>query len=131
MSQKSEQDRLVVGTWSFHYRSEDIHALANNWGFGVASNGFIAKVFNNSFGDWTAAVGVERAWLQPRWGPLGALLGFRAGVIYGYDGEFHPMAEALPVVPIGELLAGLRVGPVSAEVALSPLVITFGGGLYF
>lgn len=127
----SDQHRLYLGLWSAHTFESDFPDFFSNRGLGVQYRSLFAVSFVNSYGERSLAAGAERAWAQWDAGPLDATLGFRAGLIYGYDEKLLDVAGVIPILPLLQPMAMLRLGPFVADVGWVPRVMSVSGSLVF
>jgi hypothetical protein len=130
-STNSGQDRIFLGMWTFHPFGDDPYPRESNNGFGVQYRSVFAFTCVNSFERRTYALGVERVWTEARRGPFGAMLGFRVGLIHGYDTELFRVAGETPVLPFAGTVALFRVGPVGGEVSWVYQAVSLVGAVFF
>jgi hypothetical protein len=124
----SPHDRLIVVMTSAHlYELEE--GWTENGALGLIAGGFFGASFITTHGPRGWVLGVERAWLEGSWGPARTMLGFRAGLVYGYDERLGSVAGAIPILPYAQPLAMLRLGPASLDLAYSWVVVSLTGGL--
>jgi len=116
--------RVYVGMWTAHVR-ELSRGMDQNSLLGLAYRGYYGGTFINSFGDRSLAAGVQRSVPPSRLSGLDLALGYRAGLLTGYDGRFAAAAEKSPVLPFLQLIANADRGSVGAEVAWAGLVASF------
>jgi len=58
-------------------------------------------------------------------------VGFRAGLVYGYDGRLGWLAEAVPVLPFAQPVLYTRIGPFTAAITSTWVVVSVTAGLRF
>lgn len=94
--------------------------------FGATVDGWHGATFLNSRRGrcWTG--GVERNWGS--WQPNGwrASLGYRLGLLYGYDGRMLPLAAKTPILIAPEILFDLDYRRVGIQVGYAGVVVTVG-----
>src|SRR5262245_14890566 len=97
-SGRREPTRVYVGMWTTHLKHETL-GLNNNWVAGLTYRGFFGATFLNSYGRRAYTAGIQRTIIgsQPR--PVGVSLGYRVGLVSGYDGRFMRIARETPVLP--------------------------------
>lgn len=102
---------LYLGMWTIHFGSLD-RGLDNNWLVGVLWGQIYGATFVNSYGDRGYSVGLQKKLSRGDVGPVPLHLGYRLGVVSGYDERFIGLASTLPVLPMVQLLVstGSRVG---------------------
>ena len=127
----SDHDRVFLGMWTAHPFGDDPYPQESNNGFGVQYRSVFGFTCINSFERRTYAVGVERVWLEARRGPLKVMLGFRAGLIHGYDTRLFRIAGDTPVLPFAGTVALLRLGPVGGEVSWVYQAVSLVGAVFF
>lgn len=130
-STSSRHDRVFLGMWTFHPFEPDPFDLQRNGGLGVQFRSFFGFTCVNSFERRTWVVGVERSWIEAERGPFGVLLGFRAGLIRGYDTDLFQVAGQTPVLPFAGVLALLHLGPVGGEVSWVYKAVSLVGAILF
>ncbi len=117
--------------WTLHPFEPDFPEFEANRGIGLQHGTFFVLTFVNSYDRQTVAAGVERSWIDGSWGPLGGMLGFRLGLVYGYDEELLDVAGRIPVIPAGQLLGLVRIGPVGAEISYVYRAISIMSAFHF
>lgn len=117
---QSGPSRLYVGMWTTHLRELD-RGVDSNHLVGVLFRGFYGATFINSFGDRAVTAGIQRV-LTPRPWTDGLALGYRAGLITGYDERFLSIAGWAPVIPFAQLIGSLDRGRVGVELAYAGVV---------
>jgi hypothetical protein len=130
-SRASRQDRVFLGMWTFHPFRDDPYPRESNNGFGAQYRSFFGFTCVNSFERRTYALGVERVWAETRSGPLGIMLGFRAGLIHGYDTRLFRIAGETPLLPFAGTVLLLRAGPVGGEVSWVYQAVSLVGAVFF
>ena len=98
--------RLYVGMWTLHFRDLD-RGLDNNWLVGMSRGPIYGATFINSFGRRAYSVGAQQT--AARWSPglVSLGLGYRAGLVTGYDERLFPLAGRTPVLPFVQPLITL------------------------
>lgn len=103
--------------------------FANNWAFGAIGNGFFGATFITTHGPRGWAAGFERAWAEGSWGPVRTMVGFRGGLVYGYDRRLGWVADKVPILPYGQPVLLARAGPVTVDLTYTWVVTSFTLGL--
>ena len=114
-SWQSPHDRILAGAFTTHFNYLWA-APKNSHAIGLICNGVLGGTFVTTYGRRAWVVAFERAWLEGSWGPTRTMLGFRAGLLYGYDESLFAMAGILPIIPYGQPLALIRWGPATLDV---------------
>lgn len=123
---RPEPDRLYGGLWALHLRRPEDGLSAHHL-IGVSWRGFVLGTFVNTHEgrSWVAGIGRSVATAKGRSGAL--RLGYRLGLLAGYDERLMDMADRYPVIPAFQLLGDGRYGPVGIQVGWTWIVLYFGG----
>ena len=130
-SAASSHDRIFLGMWTFHPFGDDPFLPESNNGLGLQYGGVFGFTCVNSFARRTYAVGVERIWFEAQRGRFGVMLGYRAGLIHGYDTELLRVEGETPILPFAGTVALLRLGPVGGEVSWVYQAVSLVGAVFF
>ncbi len=98
---------LALGMWTYHLKNEpqNMNNGRNNL-VGFLYRGFFAGTLTNSQYRRSYVIGFQRYWFtKPLAQDLTYQLGYRLGLIYGYDKRFGPLAERSPVLPFPQIIA--------------------------
>jgi hypothetical protein len=117
--------------WTFHPFSDDPFRLETNNGLGLQYRSLFAFTCVNSFDRRTYVAGTERVWFEARRGGFAAMLGFRIGLIRGYDTELLQVAGNTPVLPFAGTVALFRLGPIGGEVSWVYRAVSLVGAVFF
>jgi hypothetical protein len=113
--------RIYVGMWSTHLR--DIgRGLRQNWLVAAGWRGWYGGTFINSFGDRSFVAGIERTVARGSGGPVIPGVGYRLGIVTGYDERFIGIAGRVPALPMAQVTGEVAVGPTAVEVGWAGLV---------
>ena len=126
----SDQNRLLWGMWTVHLDDLD-DGWSNDGTVAVVYRGYYAGTFQTTHGPrgWTA--GFERLWLSGDWKWVGAMVGFRTGLVYGYDRRLGWMAEKYPILPFAQPVVYARLGPLTADFTYTWVVASLTAGVRF
>ena len=124
------QLRVYVGMWTIHFRDLG-GGFQQNWTLGVAWRGMIAGTFINSYGDRAYLAGLQGTMARGSDGTVVPRLGYRVGLLTGYDDRFLPIASKVPALPMVQLLGGLDSRGAGVELAWAGLVSSLGPSLAF
>ena len=113
--------RLYFGMWSTHIRDLG-RGLDANALVGIAYRGFFGATFINSYGDRSVCLGVQRSFSPPRSGFLTTSLGYRLGVITGYDERFFGIGDKMPALPFVQLVGAVDVRNLGMELGYAGIV---------
>lgn len=129
-SRASRHDRIFLGMWTLHPFGDDPYPQTNNEGFGLQYRGLFGFTCVNSFERRTYALGIERVWAEIGREALGVMLGFRAGLIHGYDTRLFRIAGETPVLPFAGTVVLFRLGPVGGEVSWVYHAVSLVGAVF-
>lgn len=122
--------RVYVGLWTTHFR-DITRGMRQNWLVGVSWRGMYGGTFVNSFGNRSFTAGIQRTLARGADGTIIPRVGYRLGLVTGYDEEFWSLAGKTPVLPFPQLLGGFDSGMAGVELGIAPLIATFGPNLRF
>jgi hypothetical protein len=113
---RSPRRRVIPGLWGMHFF--DQQPLRPFWtrGAGFQASGWFGGAFMNSYDDLSLIAGIEREWGAWRAGAFAMGVGYRAGLLSGYDRELFALADKTPVLPFVGLDVWLQTGPVGVDV---------------
>ena len=117
--------RLYFAMWTIHLRDLE-RGLENNWLLAVSWGRIYGATFINSFGKRAYSAGVQGH--IARWNSriVSAGLGYRVGLVTGYDERFIRLAGKTPVLPLLQPLITLDVTRVGLELSYSGIVASAG-----
>jgi hypothetical protein len=126
----SRHDRVMVFMTTIHASHLD-EGWSNDQALGVAWRGLYGGTFRTTHGPRGWSLGIERAWVERAAGPFETSLGFRGGLVYGYDRRLGWLAEEYPVLPFIQPLGSVAVGPVALDVAWAWVVFSLSAAVRF
>lgn len=129
-SEPSPEDRMLWGMWTTHLNRDD-DGWQNDRILALIYEGFYAATFRTTHGPIAYTVGVERSWVEGSAGPLFGMVGFRSGLVYGYDGRLGWVADKYPVLPFAQPVLYGRLGPLTTDLTYTWVVISLTAGLRF
>lgn len=115
------QTRVYLAMWTTHLRDLTGGLLPNSL-IGFAYRGYYAGTFINSYGDRAVVAGMQRSFSTPRSGSLTTAIGYRAGVLTGYDERFLGIGDKIPALPFFQLVGTVDYRRVGVELAYSGIV---------
>jgi hypothetical protein len=115
--------RLHVGMWTTHLW-RPTKGLDANWLVAVAWKGMYGGSFINSFGDRAFAAGLERSLARSDDGRLARGVGYRIGVVAGYDERLTGIAGTIPILPAFQMTSDVAVAGTGLELAWAGKVAT-------
>ena len=116
--------------WTLHIHQVN-EGLSNDGLVGVMYRGGYAATFITTHGPRGYFLGLERKWVSGERGPLAGMLGFRAGLLYGYDERLGWIAGKVPIIPLLQPVVYGRLGPVTADLTYTWVVVSLTAGLRF
>ena len=119
-TQPAKQARIYLGMWTSHLL-DPARGLDANSLVGVAVRGYYGATFVNSYGDRAFALGLQRTLVASPKGMRPAL-GYRAGLVTGYDERFLGVAAKVPAIPFGQLVGSVDIRSAGIELAYAGLV---------
>jgi hypothetical protein len=122
--------RIYVGLWTAHFRHLG-KGFDKNWLVGIAWGSVFGGTFINSYGDRAFTAGIQCTVVRGARGTVVPALGYRVGLVTGYDGRFIPIASKLPVLPVAQLWGGLERGRIGVEASWAGLVGSLGPSIRF
>ena len=122
---KPADRRLYVGMWTIHFRDLD-RGLENNWVLGLSWGRIYGATFINSSGKRAYSLGVQRT--VARWDSriVSAGLGYRAGLVTGYDERLFRLAGETPVLPLIQPLITLDTNRLGLELSYVWVIASVG-----
>lgn len=115
IGQRPPHSHFMVGMWGLHPFEPDFPHADPTGGIGGQWRGWFGATFVNSYGDRAFSAGVERLWLRVGHRSLGGGLGYRLGLVTGYDERLLPLARRVPALPMGGPLVHANVGAVGGQ----------------
>lgn len=124
LGRPAHRRRVIGGMWTLHPFAISWPRVEETYGYGLLWDGFFAATFVNSYDQRAYTAGVERVWFEPAWRFLALGLGYRAGLVTGYDERLLSWADDVPAIPFLGLQAWARAGPARFDVFYVYRVIT-------
>jgi len=131
LGRRSEGARLIGGMWTLHPFAISFPRVEDTHGVGILWRGWFGTTFVNSHGNRALAAGVERVWWEPSFRFLSVGIGYRAGLVTGYDERLLSWADDVPAVPFAGVLSWVRVGPARFDAFYVYRVVTLELSLGF
>lgn len=118
-------DRLYAGLWTLHLqRTEDglsqHHLLAFGW------RGMYFGTFVNTHGNRTWALALARSAVAMEGTEAGFSLGYRIGLMAGYDERLARVAGRWPAIPGAEIVGSMRYRRLGMQGSFAGIVSSFG-----
>ena len=129
-SRPSDQNRVIWGMWTLHVNHLD-DGWSNDGMVAAIYESVYAATFETTHGPRGYTLGFERIWGSVERGPVGGMVGFRTGLVYGYDHRLGWMAEKYPILPFAQPVLYLRAGPLTTDFTYTWVVVSFTAGVRF
>jgi hypothetical protein len=121
-----EPSALYLGMWSTHLTDPDLD-VANNWLIGLNFRGYFLGTFMNSYDKRSWATGVERRIFSlGKQNQLNASLGYRLGLMTGYEDRFTPFFGNSPIIVFPQLYSNIAYDHIGVQLSYSWSVVTAG-----
>ena len=78
-------DSVYLGMWSYHFIDDNDEYQSTHNLIGLTYQGIFAGTFLNSRDNRAWGLGWQRDVYKSRWGALNAEIGYRLGILYGYE----------------------------------------------
>jgi hypothetical protein len=120
-------NEILLGMWTAHISGGTNHDRAANNTVGLVYKSFFAATFTNTYSRQSVAAGLERMWVTQQINTHTTLsLGYRLGLMYGYDKRLMRLAGQTPILPFAQLLADFSYRRVGLEISYTGIVISAG-----
>lgn len=129
-SHESPHDRLMWAMWTDHLGGRH-NGISNDKLIGIVYGGFYAATFRTTKGPRGYTMGIERGWLSTTRESVEIMLGYRFGLMHGYDGRLGWLAGKYPILPYGQPVLLGRVGPLTLDLTYTWVVVSLAAGLRF
>ena len=110
--------------WSEHFLDGNDDKRTRHDLVGISYHGYFLGTFLNSHDDRSWGLGMQRAMYKNRDYSLDFELGYRAGLMYGYDDSYEIGDTKL--FPLLQVLADVGYGPVGVQFSWAGEVVTAG-----
>jgi hypothetical protein len=117
--------RMYVGMWTTHLTRPG-RGFDANWLLAMGWRGYYGGTFINSYGKRAFAAGIERSLARSDRGAVARGVGYRLGLVTGYDQRLLGLARWTPVLPVLQVMGSVAVGPAGLEVAWAGRVASLG-----
>lgn len=125
------RSRAIAGIWALHPFEPQFPEVEWTHGWGLVWGQWFGATFINSYDERAFIAGIERSWASTRPGTVEAGVGYRVGLVTGYDERLIAWAKHTPVLPFGGLLLWSDVGPLGVDVFYVYRAITLETSLRF
>jgi hypothetical protein len=122
--------RIYAGMWSSHVLSPGSRVDANGL-IAVSFRGYFGGTFVNSYGERAISAGIQRSFTRPNTKALTTSLGYRIGLITGYDDRLFGIGGKVPAVPFVQLLGNLDYRNVGLEIGYAGVVTSIAANWRF
>ena len=110
-----DRRRLTTAMWAMHPFEPQFPELDWTWGMAFSWSQWFLASFINSYDERSWIAGIERSWAHGTRGPVAFGVGYRAGIVTGYDERLVSWAEDLPALPFAGLLLWSDAGPLGVD----------------
>jgi hypothetical protein len=118
------RNSLYLGMWSYHFdETDDDDFRTDNHLIGGAYRGCYAGTFINSSNDRTISLGWQRDFFTREWSDARLDLGYRAGIMYGYDDY---SLGSTKLFPLAHLYADVEYRNFGVQFSWVAQVVTVG-----
>ena len=121
-----EPDRVYGGLWALHLRRPG-DGLSSHHLIAGTYRGIHAGTFVNTHEGRSWMIALGRSVVVAEEGRTAFRLGYRIGLLGGYDEQLMDLADRWPVLPAGKLVADARYRRLGFQIGWSWIVVTFGG----
>jgi hypothetical protein len=123
--------RAIAGVWALHPFEPQFPEVEWTRGWGLVWGQWFGATFINSYDERAFIAGLERSWASTRRGRLAAGVGYRVGIVTGYDERLIVWAEHTPILPFGGVMLWSDLGPLGVDVVYVYRAITFETSIRF
>jgi hypothetical protein len=121
-----EPSALYLGMWSAHLNDPNFD-VSNNWLIGYNFRGYFLGTFINSYNQRSWATGVQRSvWSIGKLDSLNTSLGYRLGLMTGYQNRFPQFYRNSPIIFFPEFYANVAFDYIGVQISYSWTVVTAG-----
>jgi hypothetical protein len=124
-------DRIYLGMWTSHLREDRRRGFMNNWGVGAAVKGYFGATFLNSYGGRAFTAGIQRTVASTPAARVNAFVGYRLGLLTGYDRRLIALAAKTPVLPFVQPFVCVDVDRVGVELSYTFVVLSIATSYKF
>lgn len=98
-------DQFFLGMFTAHFTPSSLKSRQwNNKLIGIQYNDIVMFGFENSFYNWCAGLAYARnVYQNPLHNNWDLNIGYRVGIIYGYEDDEAPFSENSPIIPLVQL----------------------------
>jgi len=118
-------DAIGVGMWTYHLRNSSDFYTYNNYGAAVLYNSIFGVAFRNCFDEPAIAAGVQRTfYTKPLRRNFDLSMGYRLGLLSGYDNRFAKIADYTPILPIAQIVADFTYKKAGLELTYTGIIVS-------
>ena len=122
------ENSINLGMWSYHFIDNDDSYRTTHNLIAITYKGIFAGTFENSKDDRTWTAGIQRDVYRTNLGVLSVDIGYRLGLMYGY--ETMEIADS-GIFPLLQVYSDLRYKMVGVQFSWAGSVVTAGCILHF
>ena len=120
---RAAADSIYVGMWSYHFIDDDDSYQSNHSLFGLTYKGVFAGTFANSNSETVWAIGCQRDMYKMRVEAISIDIGYRAGLMHGYD---NLQLFNTGIFPLIQLYSDLTYKQFGVQLAWAGSAVTAG-----
>jgi hypothetical protein len=120
---QASMDTAYLGMWSYHFVDDDDEYQTTHDFLGLTYKGIFGGTFENSRADRTWALGVQRDFYRTAWGPFNTEIGYRFGMMYGYE-KMQLWDSGL--FPLFQVYTDVRYKNIGLQFSWGGSAVTFG-----
>jgi hypothetical protein len=122
-------NKAYLGMFTMHLRPEAIGDRWVNNLVGFQYHSLFVGTFTNSFNDQTYVAGIERDLHTHQFVShpnVTYVVGYRLGLVYGYDGRLMKLAAKTPILPFPQLVSAISYKHFGWEITYTVAVVSTG-----
>lgn len=119
LGKRPERPGISLMVFTFHplhlVEDNNFRVVTRTSGFALQYSHWFAGTFINTFGDRSFIAAIERHWVTADRGAVDFGLGYRVGLITGYDERLFSLAGHTPVLPLAGPVGWTHLGPIGVK----------------
>lgn len=131
LGRSADRDRAIVALLAMHPFEAQFPEVEWTGGVGLQVGQWFGATFVNSYDERSFIAGIARHWYDARRGVVDFGIGYRLGLVSGYDERLFDLAAHTPVLPFVGFLAYVDVGPMGVDAFYVYRAIALEGSVHF
>lgn len=127
----ADRRRVIVGVWALHPFEPQFPEVEWTRGVGFGAGQFFGATLQNSYDERSFIAGIERYWARGAWWRAEFGVGYRLGLVTGYDERLVSWAEHTPILPFAGVVGWLDLGPLAVDIYYVYRAITLETSVLF